>query len=51
MAPKTVLYFGHGGLNGLNEAIKYRKPMLAMPIWSDGWDTVNRSGRTVAISF
>ena len=39
---KTVLYFGHGGLNGLNEAIKYRKPMLAMPIWSDGWDTTNR---------
>ena len=39
---KTVLYFGHGGLNGLNEAIKYRKPMLSMPIWSDGWDTTNR---------
>ena len=21
---KTILYFGHGGLNGLNEAIKFR---------------------------
>ncbi len=39
---KTVLYFGHGGLNGLNEALHYRVPMVAMPVWSDGEDTVNR---------
>ena len=47
---KTVLYFGHGGLNGLNEAIKYRKPMLSMPIWSDGWDTTNRSVRNLHLN-
>ena len=39
---KTILYFGHGGLNGLNEAIKFRKLTVAMPVWSDGEDTVNK---------
>ena len=39
---KTVLYFGHGGQNGLNEAIKFRMPMVAMPVFSDGEDTVNK---------
>ena len=37
---KTVLFFGHGGTNGLNEAIKYRKLVVAMPVWSDQEDNV-----------
>jgi hypothetical protein len=35
-------YFGHGGVNGLQEAIHFRKPIVAMPLWADGEDNVNR---------
>ena len=40
--PKIILYFGHGGVNGLQEAVHYRKPIVAMPLWADGEDNVRR---------
>ena len=40
--PKVILYFGHGGVNGLHEAIHFRKPIVAMAIWSDGKDNLQR---------
>jgi UDP:flavonoid glycosyltransferase YjiC (YdhE family) len=44
--PRVVLvskvYFGHGGVNGLQEAIHNRKPIVGMPLWADGEDNVNR---------
>ena len=39
---KTLLYFGHGGVNGLHEAVYFRKPIVAMPVWWDGRESINR---------
>jgi hypothetical protein len=36
------VYFGHGGVNGLQEAIHFRKLMVGMPIWADGEENVSK---------
>lgn len=38
----TVLYFGHGGLHGLNEAIYYGLPIVSIPVWADGEESVQK---------
>ncbi len=38
--PKVLLYFGHGGINGLAEAIHFRKPIVGVPVWAEGEDNV-----------
>ncbi len=38
--PKVLLYFGHGGINGLHEAVHFRKPIVGLPVWADGEDNV-----------
>ncbi len=40
--PKIIVYFGHGGVNGLHEAIVNRKPIVAMGVWADGQDNIQR---------
>lgn len=48
---KTLLYFGHGGVNGLHEAVYFRKPIVAMPVWWDGRESIDRMvKRGVALS-
>ena len=48
---KTLLYFGHGGVNGLHEAVYFRKPIVAMPVWWDGRESIHRMvKRGVALS-
>ena len=48
---KTLLYFGHGGVNGLHEAVHFRKPIVAMPVWWDGRESIQRMvKRGVALS-
>jgi UDP:flavonoid glycosyltransferase YjiC (YdhE family) len=37
-----VLYFGHGGLHGLNEAIYYGLPIVSIPVWADGEESVQK---------
>ena len=48
---KTLLYFGHGGVNGLHEAAYFGKPVVAMPVWWDGRESIERMvKRGVALS-
>ena len=48
---KTLLYFGHGGVNGLHEAAYFGKPIVAMPVWWDGRESIERMvKRGVALS-
>ena len=36
--PKTRLFFGHGGLNGIFEAIYHAVPMVCSPFFGDQFD-------------
>ena len=40
--PRVRVYFGHGGVNGLNEAVYFGVPVVGMPVWADGEDNVRR---------
>ena len=38
----TVLYFGHGGINGLHEAAHFGVPIVSLPVWADGAENAHR---------
>ncbi|XP_077978251.1 2-hydroxyacylsphingosine 1-beta-galactosyltransferase-like [Glandiceps talaboti] len=40
--PKTKAFIGHGGMNGVYEAIYHGVPMVGMPIYGDNYDNLAR---------